>query len=504
MQSKTGLLRKSMLCWKVFLLCTFIFLSSCQTTQIGISDSRSGKFKDKIVAYKIDCKEGFQIALQICNSIFDRAEIVEGGSCIRVYHEGNVWNEGTAGGYIYPTLIQSVENELETGVIFKVITFPEGWNSSLSPHFIGDKFFNELHKIAKEKNLRTVNFKKYKILKDASIVDKIAASIPTTLEDYKTFLNKKQHLHLFEGIWSSDNGDYVLGVLYDSDNPQFKYKGFIISTEKGNWKQGEIKANWYSLEDGDLCMGDWYADNKLKTTMVFKVSKKLIMSINAPKEWDSQIVLLKTYPTSQSQDIERSGTGFAISKDGLIVTAYHVIQGAKTIKVYLANDSFVSAKIIHCDPVNDLAVLKIEKFTPNFLQVALMRSVKTGDRVFTVGFPVSSVLGQEAKYTEGVVSSLSGIKGASSFLQITVPIQPGNSGGALVNERGEVVGIITSTVAILPFIEESGTLPQNVNWAVKADYLKPLFELPKIEEQHFNRDQLITHVKKATFFIESE
>ena len=73
-----------------------------------------------------------------------------------------------------------------------------------------------------------------------------------------------------------------------------------------------------------------------------------------------------------------------------------------------------------------------------------------------------------------------------------------------MNEKGKVVGIITSTAAILPFIEESGTLPQNVNWAVKADYLKPLIELPKIDEKRLNREQLITHVKKATFFIESE
>lgn len=199
-----------------------------------------------------------------------------------------------------------------------------------------------------------------------------------------------------------------------------------------------------------------------------------------------------------------SATGFAISENGLIVTAYHVIKNAKAIKVYLSKDSSISAMILHGDPVNDLALLKIESPTPNFLQLAQMRSVKTGDRVFTIGFPVSSALGREAKYTEGVVSSLSGLKGASSFLQITVPVQPGNSGGALVNERGEVVGIITSSAAILPFIEETGTLPQNVNWAVKADYLRPLIELPKAGQKEFDREQLIEYVKKSTFFIETE
>jgi len=488
------------------LLCICLCLASCQTTQVqvGIGGSRSHKAKKKLAAYKIDYKTGFRIARQICNTVFDQSAIIGDGSGIRVYHKGNFWTEGTAGATIYPSLVQDDNDKSRTGIIFKVEAFGEGYNYSFVPGFMANKFFKELDKVAKKENLKTINFEKYKILEDTSIADKIADSIPTTLEGYKTFLNKKQHLHPFEGIWSSDNGDYVLGVLYDSDNPQFKYKGFIISAEMGNWKQGEIKAKWHSLEDDDLCMGDWYAGNKLKTTMVFKVNKKLIMSINAPKEWDAQIVLLKTYPTSTSQDIEHSGTGFSISEDGHIATAYHVIKDAKTIKIHLAKDSFVSAKLICGDPVNDLAVLKIEESTPSFLQLAPMRSAKAGDRVFTIGFPVSSVLGQEAKYTEGVVSSLSGIEDASSFLQITVPVQPGNSGGALVNERGEVVGIITSSAAILPFIEESGTLPQNVNWAVKADYLKPLIELPKIEEKHLNREQLITHVKKATFFIESE
>lgn len=198
-----------------------------------------------------------------------------------------------------------------------------------------------------------------------------------------------------------------------------------------------------------------------------------------------------------------TGTGFAISTDGFIVSAYHIIEDATIASVHLSQDSSVFAKVVRSDPMNDLAVLKIEKPTPNFLQVAPMRSAKTGDRVFTMGFPVSSLLGQEPKYTEGVISALSGVHGAASLLQITVPIQPGNSGGPLVNERGEVVGIITSTAAISRFIKESGTLPQNVNWAVKADYLRLMIDLPEAQQTDLDREQLIAHVKKATFLIDA-
>lgn len=504
MQPKAILLNKNVLLLKVALLCSLLLLASCQSRQIGIGSSRGHKPKKEILAYKIDYKTGLEMARQICDSTFDQSAITKDGTGIRVYHEGNWFTEGTAGAVIYPRLIQNAEDNTETGIIFKVKAFGEGHNYSFVPGFMTKKFFKELRKVAERKKLDTVSFKKYKILEVTSIPDKISASIPTTLEGYKSFLKKKQYLYPFEGIWSSDDGAYVLGILYCRDEPQFKYKGFIISADKGDWKAGEIKVQWLSLENNELCMGDWYAQNKLKATMVFKVSDRLIMSVNAPREYGTEVVLLKTYPTSSSYDVKGGGTGFAISENGLIVTAYHLIKGAKTIKVYLSKDSFVSAKLLHGDPTNDLAVLKIEKFTPSFLQVAPMRSVKTGDRVFTIGFPISSILGKEAKYTEGVVSSLTGLKDASTFLQITVPVQPGNSGGALVNERGQVVGIVTSTAAILPFIKEGGTLPQNVNWAVKADYLRPLIDLPEMEQQELNRDQLIAHVKKATFLIETE
>ena len=254
-----------------------------------------------------------------------------------------------------------------------------------------------------------------------------------------------------------------------------------------------------------------YQDAKLLLSQCLSTTVEKIASnediLNAiKKSYGKPVNGETTKPPSQAGALPeiRTGTGFAISENGIIATACHVIGGAKTIKVYLSKDSFVSAMIIHSDPMNDLAVLKIESPTPNFLQIAPMRSVKMGDKVFTIGFPVSSILGEESKYTEGVVSSISGIKDASSLLQITVPVQPGNSGGPLVNEKGDVVGIITSTAAILPFIKESGALPQNINWAVKADYLRPLIELPEMEPSELNREQLINHVKESTFFIEAE
>ena len=120
-----------------------------------------------------------------------------------------------------------------------------------------------------------------------------------------------------------------------------------------------------------------------------------------------------------------------------------------------------------------------------------------GDWVFTFGFPTKSILGSEPKFTEGSVSALSGVGGEASFLQISVPVQPGNSGGPLANERGEVVGVIAASAALEPFLKATGTLPQNVNWAVKAEYAQLLFDPPTLSRVASNRRDAIEMAKAA-------
>jgi S1-C subfamily serine protease len=84
------------------------------------------------------------------------------------------------------------------------------------------------------------------------------------------------------------------------------------------------------------------------------------------------------------------------------------------------------------------------------------------------------MLGAEAKYTDGAISSLSGLGNEASLAQISVPVQPGNSGGPVVNDRGEVVGVVDAGAGEKAFLEAAGALPQNVNWAVRGDYVLPL------------------------------
>ena len=167
-----------------------------------------------------------------------------------------------------------------------------------------------------------------------------------------------------------------------------------------------------------------------------------------------------------------TGTGFAICENGYILTAHHVVEKATSIYVKFQDTEWLPAAIIKKSRINDVAILKVDRNTKHFL--AISDKLRQGEKIFTLGYPVPGLLGEEPKYAEGTVSSLTGIVDEASLMQISVPLQPGNSGGPLLNEKAEVVGMATSVAKVESFYKATGTLPQNVNWGVKAAFIKPL------------------------------
>ena len=180
-----------------------------------------------------------------------------------------------------------------------------------------------------------------------------------------------------------------------------------------------------------------------------------------------------TFAVGAEQRSSGTGSGFFITPDGFFLTSYHVIEGAEKIRI--RNGETVSdAKVVSRDPANDIAILKTEGHFP-CLAVGLANSVKIGDDVFTIGFPAPDLQGVAPKLTKGNISATTGLRDDPRFFQISIPVQPGNSGGPLVDERGNAVGIIASTLS--PAIALSnGFIPQNVNYAVKTTYAMPLVE----------------------------
>ena len=190
---------------------------------------------------------------------------------------------------------------------------------------------------------------------------------------------------------------------------------------------------------------------------------------------------IKTYPTPAMYTQKRSekenstiwtGTGFALL-NGYVVTNYHVIANAKSINVKtnsISNKNSYQAKVIAMDKNNDLAILQIsDKYFVGYNQIPYKVKLNTsdvGENVFVLGYPLTSTMGNEIKLTTGVISSKTGYMGDVALYQISAPVQPGNSGGPLFDDNGNLIGIICA--------KHEGA--ENVGYAIKTSYLGNLIE----------------------------
>jgi S1-C subfamily serine protease len=219
-----------------------------------------------------------------------------------------------------------------------------------------------------------------------------------------------------------------------------------------------------SYDIGHICKRD-----RIPAAMLDKDLAEFALP-DAPKPRDYGI------PSLLGRDRVRAiGSGFFVTKDGYLVTNHHVVKDAGSIEVKYQG-AVLPAKVVKVDKENDLAVLKVEG--RNFQPLALSRndSADLGEAVFTIGFPNIQMQGVEPKYTDGKISSLKGMQDDPSEYQISVPVQPGNSGGPLCDANGQVVGVIVARISDFAVLQASGVMPQNVNYAIKSRHALHLLE----------------------------
>jgi len=151
------------------------------------------------------------------------------------------------------------------------------------------------------------------------------------------------------------------------------------------------------------------------------------------------------------------------------------------------------AILVGSDPVNDLAILKV---TERISDVASFRSgkgIRVGDDIIVIGYPLIWQLGTGIKATKGNVSALTGMNNDVTIMQITAPIQAGNSGGPLLDSGGNVVGIVTSKLNEIAMVQTTGTLSQNVNFAIKSSTAQTFLDVNRIDyEVNKSKDKLET------------
>lgn len=182
-------------------------------------------------------------------------------------------------------------------------------------------------------------------------------------------------------------------------------------------------------------------------------------------------------PSASKPVKSKSGTGFVVSANGHIVTNHHVIEGCSDLKGNLTGEAAMVLRVVSSDANNDLALLQAPS-TATFKEYARIRdrSIRSGDSVVAIGFPFHGLLTSDFTVTTGIVSSLSGMRNDSRFLQISAPVQPGNSGGPLFDTTGQIVGVVTGKLDGLRVAVATGSIPENINFAIKTGALRDFLD----------------------------
>jgi uncharacterized protein len=162
-----------------------------------------------------------------------------------------------------------------------------------------------------------------------------------------------------------------------------------------------------------------------------------------------------------------TGTGFFVSTAGHLLTNHHVAAECREVHV-TEGDKSTPAKLIASDAAHDLALLQVAHAS----QTATFRGsdpVRPGESVVVVGFPLSGLLTSEPIVTAGIVNALAGPRDDRSRLQMSAPIQPGNSGSPLFDGSGRVIGVAVGTLNTIKLAQATGAIPENINFAIKGE-----------------------------------
>ena len=174
-------------------------------------------------------------------------------------------------------------------------------------------------------------------------------------------------------------------------------------------------------------------------------------------------------PAGSTGRVLSTGTGFVVAA-GRALTNHHVIEDCRGgVQLRTAGGRDMTARVVASDRQRDLALLEVPAEAGPPLPFRREGSnVRRGEGVVTYGFPLSGILSSGPTLTTGDISALAGLGDDASQFQISAPVQPGNSGGPLLDMAGNVVGVIVSKLNAQRVARQTGDIPQNVNFAVKG------------------------------------
>lgn len=348
------------------------------------------------------------------------------------------------------------------------------WDSRFDPHsnlsfMLPMKHMNEAPTLENDSTIWTGNT-------TSLIVSTRRNSIPHLRANHRSvYRSKSRYSEVFEvrkkdrWVTAVTDKDDIFWYIR-SDKVGFSWSTILISSSKKEKHLVDIVAS--SVEIGRP--SDYGLSNKQALDQIIKLSVEYVNTNREGSEPD--VGEIKKDPQPKPNNVNSSGTGFYINPNGKIVTNHHVIDGCTQINVngYPATIDFKSEEF-------DIAVIHSDKASRQSQYIKISPdAARLNSDVTVAGFPYNGLL-TSLNITRGAVSSLKGIGGDAKYIQISAPVQPGNSGGPAVNEFGNLVGVVAARISASAVVELTGSLPENINFAVKPAILRLLLDSNGIE-----------------------
>jgi len=220
---------------------------------------------------------------------------------------------------------------------------------------------------------------------------------------------------------------------------------------------------------------------KLREELAAKMTPEQVAEAQKlASRWRPTIASTKPPASADASGKKRIGTasGFIVGLPGYVLTNHHVVNQCTEIR---APASKAILRVVAQDERNDLALLEGEVPASDTARFRTRSAARLGEPVVVAGFPLSELLAASLNVTTGSVSALAGPKNDASLIQITAPIQRGNSGGPVLDENGEVIGVVVSKLNALRVAMVTGDIPQNVNFAVTGTVARGFLEANGVE-----------------------
>jgi S1-C subfamily serine protease len=225
---------------------------------------------------------------------------------------------------------------------------------------------------------------------------------------------------------------------------------------------------------GNGILTNWFPTQNQALSFV-EDQRRVGNSITPPATTSSPTQMVRKQPITPIPRVLKeasSGSGFAVSFAGHFVTNYHVIDSCDEVQINQDGER-KSTIVITRDEVNDLALIKTD-LTPRAILSVSNNNPQLLSEIYAAGFPYGNSLSTSLKVTRGIVSSLVGLGNNSSEFQIDAAIQPGNSGGPIVDSRGNLIGVAVASLDQQAILERFGSIPQNTNFGIKSNVLANL------------------------------